>query len=145
VSERKAQRVAPRGKSARAPGPERRTLIFVYGTLLVGEPNHRLLTGAQLICDARTPPRFTLHDLGPYPAMVRGGKHAVPGELYEVGEAMLAELDRLERHPRWYRRTRMILDDGRPVQTYLMTREQVARYPVIASGSWRARGSKGTP
>jgi gamma-glutamylcyclotransferase (GGCT)/AIG2-like uncharacterized protein YtfP len=125
--------------------PELRTLVFVYGTLLVGERNHRLLTGAQLLCDAATPPRFQLHDLGAYPGMVRRGKHAVAGELYEIGEAMLAALDRLEDHPRFYRRTTIVLDGGRRVQTYLLRRDQVQGYPIITSGSWRARGSKGTP
>jgi gamma-glutamylaminecyclotransferase len=132
-------------RSARPRAPEPPALVFVYGTLLVGERNHRLLTGAQLICDAATPPRFQLHDLGAFPGMVRGGKHAVAGEVYEVGEAMLAALDRLEDHPRFYRRTRIVLDGGRRVQTYLLTREQVEGYPVIASGSWRARPSKETP
>jgi gamma-glutamylaminecyclotransferase len=130
---------------ARPRAPELRTLVFVYGTLLVGETNHRLLTGAQLICEASTAPRFQLHDLGAYPGMVRRGKHAVAGEVYEVGEAMLASLDRLEDHPRFYRRTSIVLDGGRRVQTYLLRRDQVEGYPIIASGSWRARGSKGTP
>lgn len=119
--------------------------MFVYGTLLVGERNHRLLTGAQLLCEAKTPPRFQLHDLGAYPGLVLRGKHAVAGEVYEVGEAMLAALDRLEGHPRFYRRTSLVLDGGRRVQTYLLTREQVEGYPVITSGSWRSRHPKATP
>ena len=45
----------------------------------------------------------------------------------------------LEGHPRFYRRTRIALDDGSLVQTYLLTPEQVEGRPVIASGNWRSR------
>lgn len=123
---------APKGKRG-AP-----TRVFVYGTLLAGEPNHRLLTGARLVTEARTKPAFELRDLGAFPGLVRGA-HAVAGEVYEVDEPMLAALDRLEGHPRFYRRTRIALEDGAVVETYLLAPEQVEGRPVIDSGSWRAR------
>ena len=72
------------------------TRVFVYGTLLAGEPNHRLLARARLVTEARTKPAFELRDLGSSPRLVRGGAHAVAGEVYEVDEATLAALDRLE-------------------------------------------------
>jgi gamma-glutamylcyclotransferase (GGCT)/AIG2-like uncharacterized protein YtfP len=116
-----------------------RIRIFVYGTLLAGEPNHRLLTDARLIAEARTKPAFELRDLGAFPGLERGGEHAVAGEVYEVDAATLAALDRLEGHPRFYRRTRIALEDGAAVETYLLAPEQVEGRPVIHSGSWRAR------
>jgi gamma-glutamylcyclotransferase (GGCT)/AIG2-like uncharacterized protein YtfP len=70
---------------------------------------------------------------------VSGGAHAVAGEVYEVDEATLAALDRLEGHPRFYRRTRIALDDTSLVQTYLLPPEQVEGHPVVASGNWRSR------
>lgn len=115
------------------------TRVFVYGTLLAGEPNHRLLTDARLIAEARTKPAFELRDLGAFPGLVRGGEHAVAGEVYEVDAATLAALDRLEGHPRFYRRTRIALEDGATVETYLLAPEQVEGRPVIDSGNWRAR------
>jgi gamma-glutamylcyclotransferase (GGCT)/AIG2-like uncharacterized protein YtfP len=123
-----------------APRSQRRapTRVFVYGTLLAGEPNHRVLTGARLVAKARTEAAFELRDLGPFPGLVRGA-HAVVGEVYEVDEVTLAALDRLEGHPRFYRRTRIALDDGSLVQTYLLPPEQVEGRPVIASGNWRSR------
>lgn len=123
--------------------PERQqratTRVFVYGTLLAGEGNHRLLATATLVGEARTEPVFELRDLGPFPGLVSGGAHAVAGEVYEVDEATLAALDRLEGHPRFYRRTRIALDDGAAVETYLLAPEQVEGRPVIASGNWRSR------
>ena len=65
------------------------TRVFVYGTLLAGEPNHRVLAGARLVANARTEPAFELRDLGPFPGLVSGGAHAVAGEVYEVDEATL--------------------------------------------------------
>jgi gamma-glutamylcyclotransferase (GGCT)/AIG2-like uncharacterized protein YtfP len=92
-----------------APRSQRRapTRVFVYGTLLAGEPNHRVLAGARLVANARTEPAFELRDLGPFPGLVSSGAHAVAGEVYEVDEATLAALDRLEGHrPRRRRRRR---------------------------------------
>ncbi|WP_408890098.1 gamma-glutamylcyclotransferase [Myxococcus faecalis] len=51
----------------------------------------------------------------------------------------LDALDRLEGYPRFYRRTRISLDDGALVETYLLTPEQVEGRPVIVSGNWRSR------
>lgn len=103
------------------------------------EPNHRLLSSAKLIGEARTEAVFELYDLGAFPMLVKGGRHAIVGEVYEVDAEMLAALDRLEGHPRFYRRTRIALTDGTKVETYLLTPEQVAGRPIVASGNWRER------
>ena len=126
-----------------APKGQRGALVrvFVYGTLLAGEPNHRVLAGAKLVAQARTEPAFELRDLGPFPGLVRGGEHAVVGEVYEVDVPTLAALDRLESHPRFYKRTRIALE-GALVETYLLTPEQVEGRPIIASGNWRQRGKE---
>ncbi|TQF11040.1 gamma-glutamylcyclotransferase [Myxococcus llanfairpwllgwyngyllgogerychwyrndrobwllllantysiliogogogochensis] len=113
------------------------TRVFVYGTLLSGEPNHRLLRGARLIGPARTRPRFTLHDYGPFPALASGGKHAIEGEVYEVDALMLAALDRLEGHPRFYERTSIALDGAGRVEAYLFPKGRLADCPIIESGCWR--------
>lgn len=114
--------------------------VFVYGTLLRGERYHDLLSGARLVAEARTPPGFRLVDLGEYPALVRGGHGSVVGEVYEVDDATLAALDRLEDHPRLYRRTPIVLaGEGAAAEAYLLDAERAAGLPVIASGSWRAR------
>jgi gamma-glutamylaminecyclotransferase len=121
---------AGRGASAR---------VFVYGTLLRGESNHRLLAKARFVGEGRTRPEFRLHHLGGFPALVAGGVHAVEGEVYEVDEATLAALDALEGHPRFYRRVPISMEDGASVEAYLLRAEQVEGRPVIDSGSWRLR------
>jgi gamma-glutamylaminecyclotransferase len=113
------------------------TRVFVYGTLLSGEPNHRLLADAALVGAARTEPEFDLVSLGAFPAMVPGGRTAIAGEVYEVDRPTLDALDRLEGHPRFYRRRAVRLDDGGEVLAYLLTPDQVRGRPRIESGDWR--------
>lgn len=111
-------------------------IVFVYGTLLRGEDNHRLLDRARYLGDARTTASFTLLDLGAWPAMIAGGS-VVHGELYGVDAATLRELDELEGHPDEYRRTAIELADGRTADAYLLVEPVGAR--VIDSGDWRRR------
>ena len=115
------------------------TRVFVYGSLLSGEANHRLLARARRVGEARTAPGFALHDLGAYPAMVAGGARAVAGQVYDVDAKTLARLDVLEGHPRYYRRAAIALADGTSAETYLLTHAQVEGRPLIASGNWRGR------
>lgn len=89
--------------------------VFVYGTLLRGEPNHYILEHACFVREARTPAVFTLRDMGAFPALLADGSTAVLGEVYDVDAATLARLDRLEGHPRLYRRTPIALSRRPPV------------------------------
>jgi gamma-glutamylcyclotransferase (GGCT)/AIG2-like uncharacterized protein YtfP len=109
--------------------------VFVYGTLLRGEPNHRKMSGARFVREARTEPAFTLVDLGPFPALREGGATVVVGELYEVSDAKLAELDLFEGVPRLYERVLVRLEDGEVVNAYVQ-RGAFRTRDVIASGDW---------
>lgn len=130
----------PAGSPAKpARSPALGTRVFVYGSLLSGERNHHFLARSQHIGEARTRPMYTLFDLGAYPALVAEGTTSITGEIYEVDEATLAELDRLEGHPRLYQRTPIILANNTPVVTYLMDAARVEGCTPITSGSWRTR------
>ena len=111
--------------------------MFVYGTLLSGEPNHDLLAAARFLGPARSAPCFALVSLGAYPAMVRAGNVAVVGELYEVSADTLRVLDHLEGHPDLYQREDIRLADGRGALAYLLNRERGADRPQIPGGDWR--------
>ncbi len=113
--------------------------IFVYGTLLRGESNHRFLARASFVAEARSEPWFELVDLGHFPALIAGGQTAVHGELYRVDDETLSRLDRLEGHPHFYTRTNIALADGVHAQTYLLPAHQAAGARRITSGSWRTR------
>ena len=108
--------------------------VFVYGTLLRGEPNHLLLDRADFVREATTDPEFDLIDLGAFPAMRSGGSTAVRGEVYEIDMITLDLLDKLEGHPIFYLRETISLD-GEDVFTYLLD----APGDPIPNGSWRER------
>jgi gamma-glutamylcyclotransferase (GGCT)/AIG2-like uncharacterized protein YtfP len=110
-------------------------LVFVYGTLLRGEVNHRLLAGARFLGEHRTDPCLTLYRLGAYPGAVRGGRTAVSGEIYRVDSATLRLLDRLEDSPRLYKRE--TLGTPRGAAWVYLYRGRVGGRPVIPSGDWR--------
>ena len=111
-------------------------LVFVYGTLRRGEANHGFLRGAKCLGMHRTERRYTMHDLGAYPAIVEGGTTAVLGEVYAVDNKMLARLDRLEDYPEEYSRGRVKTPFGWAwIYLYCGAPENGA---AIASGDWCA-------
>ena len=107
----------------RRPEP-RATRVFVYGTLLKEEPNHRVLRTARFIARARTAPRFTLLNMGPFPGMLDEGNSTIEGEVYDVTEPILRALDRLESHPHFFRRQWITLGDRSHAQAYLLRAER---------------------
>ena len=110
--------------------------VFVYGTLLRGEVNHHLLSGARLLGPHRTAPCFTLFLLGAYPGAVRTGTAALVGEVFRLDPAGLERLDRLEEYPRLYARRPLPSPYGR-AWIYLY-RGCLCDRPVLPCGDWRA-------
>ena len=124
-------------------GRDGRRTVFVYGTLRVGESNHHLLCDAHgvayRVATTRTAPRYTLLDLGRYPALVEGGSTAVVGELYRVAPAALAALDLLEGHPDLYERRPVWLADGASAEAYLLPGGRAAGGIPLPGGDWVRR------
>jgi gamma-glutamylcyclotransferase (GGCT)/AIG2-like uncharacterized protein YtfP len=117
-------------------------LIFVYGTLLRGEANHpQLMSDAAFVRDACTEARYELVDLGGYPALLEDGHTAVSGEVYEVDDVLLEQLDVFEEVPFLYQRKPIRLADGY-VDAYVMPREQAVGAPRITDGDWRNLGRR---
>jgi gamma-glutamylcyclotransferase (GGCT)/AIG2-like uncharacterized protein YtfP len=120
-------------------------LLFVYGSLMRGEPNAARMAGASLQERAWTAAAYTLVDLGAWPALVEGGSDSVAGEIYSVSAAERDALDDFEEHPRLYVRAPVLLADGRTIDAYLLPRARVqTRGGVrIPSGDWKKRGRAG--
>lgn len=117
------------------------TNVFVYGTLRMGEYNSPLLGDARLIGDFKSAAKYTMYDInGGFPAIIGGGSTQIVGEVYEVDDATLARLDRLEGHPNFYRRDPIDVEgfEGEVI-AYFMPR--AADYPVITSGDWVNRAA----
>lgn len=110
-----------------------------------GERRHGMLSRARLIGEARTAPRFTLHDLGRCPAMTAGGITAVHGNLYEADGPTMIAIDAYECHPRYFRRQTIPLDDGGVAVAYLVAPGRLRGFPTIAAGDWRLRSRPRPP
>ena len=113
--------------------------LFVYGTLMRGEPEHARLDGAQALGPATTEACFDLVDLGAEPALVPGGTTAVTGEVFAVPPAVLASVDVYHGHPLRYRRGAIRLADGRVVEAHQLAADQTRGRRRIRSGDWKSR------
>lgn len=82
-----------------------KTILFFYGSLRRGGTNHRLIADQTFLGEAVTAPKYRLLDLGKYTGLIRDDANgvAIPGELWEVTECCLGELDDFEGldYPRW--------------------------------------------
>ena len=84
--------------------------VFVYGTLKEGFANFGINTGRRIPGDYRTAERYPLHIVTEYhiPWLVNrpGSGERVTGQLFEVDDNTLREMDRLEQidEDGWYAR-----------------------------------------
>lgn len=111
-------------------------LVFVYGTLRQGEANHHYLAGSQRLGMWVTPPSYALHDLGPYPGL-SAGQQSIQGEVYQVDDSTLAQLDILEDVPVEYRRENIDTPYG---LAWIYIYQDTSRLnSLIESGDWCQR------
>jgi len=123
------------------PGPVE-CLLFVYDTLRQGEPLHAQLGESRLIAVASTLPAFSLVDLGPYAALLRGGSTAVVGELYSVSLQTRRHLDVERQVPLLFNREKVQLADGSEAETYVLPADKARGRRRIAQGDWKQRFSR---
>lgn len=111
-------------------------LVFVYGTLRQGEANHHYLAESQLLGLFDTQPEYALHDLGPYPGLI-AGQQSIHGEVYQMDDATLAQLDTLEDVPVEYRRETIDTPYG---LAWIYIYQDASRLDtLIESGDWCQR------
>ncbi|GMR33114.1 hypothetical protein PMAYCL1PPCAC_03309, partial [Pristionchus mayeri] len=87
-------------------------LVFVYGTLKRGEPNHRFLSNAkgiaQFIASGVLREAYPLVIASKYniPFLLNkpGEGHRIHGEIYSVDDVTMRDLDQLEGYPDLYTR-----------------------------------------
>lgn len=102
------------------PVPPKPTRVWVYGTLKNGYGNHGLLRGSIFVGEAVSPNIFKIKCVSPsggFPIIMHG-YDAVLGEVYDVDDATLRALDRLEGTPHMYQRKMMTLDKFGVVSYY---------------------------
>lgn len=114
-------------------------LLFVYDTLRQGEPLHAQLGDSRFIGVASTLPAFSLVDLGPYAALLRGGSTAVVGELYAVSLQTRRHLDVERQVPLLFNREKVQLADGSEAESYLLPADKARGRRRLAHGDWKQR------
>jgi gamma-glutamylcyclotransferase (GGCT)/AIG2-like uncharacterized protein YtfP len=114
--------------------------VFVYGSLRRGEAAAGLLEDARFLGEHVTEPRFTMFDLGEYPAVIAQGTSSITGEVYEIDATLLARLDRYEEYPVVYTRQAVSTLWG-DAWVYLLV-EVPADVRVIGHGDWRRQNEE---
>ncbi|MFH4978922.1 hypothetical protein AB6A40_005631 [Gnathostoma spinigerum] len=105
-------------------------LVFVYGTLKNGEPNHRVMTDPttgnhHFIGRGRTESKFPLVVASkfniPFCLYSPGQGMKICGEVYAVDDDKMRALDELENHPVFYqrKRERVLIDNGAVIEPWL--------------------------
>ncbi|MDT4968199.1 MAG: hypothetical protein QOJ64_2936 [Acidobacteriota bacterium] len=124
--------------------------VFVYGTLRRGNPLSMSVRfpASKFIADARV--NGYLYDLGAFPGLLLSqAASSVIGEVYEVDDETLDQLDRFEASTNYLRKQVDIsLGDGRMMcWTYTPTAEFCSTGTLITSGDWleHARIKTGRP
>ena len=82
--------------------------VFVYGTLKSGG-TIRGLDGfgddVSIVVKAVTNyPDYDLIDLGSFPAVIKNGTYKIQGEVWEVSDEVMEQLDAIEGYPDFYQR-----------------------------------------
>lgn len=120
-------------------------LLFVYGTLKTGYGNNSrimLPAGGVLQGTARMY-GAVLYDLGSFPGLIITDNEddLVHGELWEVPDKGIPALDRLEGHPNFYCRTKVVVvdnteEDEIEVETYVWAGTPDQGMLPMAGGMW---------
>jgi gamma-glutamylcyclotransferase (GGCT)/AIG2-like uncharacterized protein YtfP len=127
-------------------------LVFVYGTLMRGGANHDVLRrlGGSFVTAATTRSPRTLVDLGPYPALLALGSREdaapVTGEVWEITDAALRELDAFEGVPDLYLRERLTVGsagrgDAIEAFVYVLAGSPPPHARVIPTGRYGRAGT----
>lgn len=114
--------------------PEKTELVFVYGSLLSGLGNNRVL-GDSLCQGLATIEGYRMVSLGAFPGLVYGDEVS-QGELYSVTAGTMARLDMLEGDGEFY--TRELTDTALgKAWVYVLPLERYGNHNPVPSGDWK--------
>jgi len=113
--------------------------VFIYGTLRRGCPGSMSIRfpNSKFVAEAKV--KGGLYDLGPYPGLrLDESNSLVVGEVYEVDDALLNELDEFEASSNYLRKQVEISFAGQKTNcwTYEPDAEFYRFEKLIASGDW---------
>ncbi|MAT38181.1 MAG: hypothetical protein CL946_01110 [Ectothiorhodospiraceae bacterium] len=110
--------------------------FFVYGLLKKGHSKHNML---QAEGGARATAQGVVMYNGPGIPFAAEGTGSISGEVYEIDEERIPELDAFEECPDLYIRKRIEveLEDGSSKQAWIYLSADAPNYPIIEDGVWR--------
>jgi gamma-glutamylaminecyclotransferase len=118
-------------------------LVFICGSALQGQPDHKNLQSAKFVKTAATRPNYRLHAAGDgwHPAIYEVDNQgiSIPGEVYELTLEQYEYL--LSTEPPNMYPSDVILTDGEAVTAMLYPRELVEKYnwlDISDYGGWAA-------
>jgi len=117
-------------------------LFFICGSALRGQPDHANLSGATLVRETQTAPRYRLHsvrDEHPGIYAVESGGIAIAGEVYEMSDEQHAHL--LATEPPDLYEAAIELEDGSSVPAMIYPRELIEARgfeDISQYGGWAA-------
>ena len=113
--------------------------VFVYGTLMRGEPAHSYLEGAVFMGEYLLR-GHEMYDLGRYPAIVPAEGGVVYGEVYRITPDMLADMDAYEDEGSlYYRKTVAVENAGGRLEAFVYVYAKEPNGKRIESGRWNKR------
>ena len=98
-----------------------KTVLFAYGSLKHSFHNHYLLERSKYLGNGYTKSKYALYERG-IPFVIKDEQVSVIyGELYEISDKTLKQLDKLECHPDWYCREQVeiITETGKNILAWL--------------------------
>lgn len=114
-------------------------LIFIYGSLRRGSARAMSVKFPQSKFIAEAQVNGSLHDLGAYPGLLLDNSSSlVTGEVYEVDDETLSELDEFEASSDYWRQPVEIFVGAERIKgwTYAPNPESCAARSLIPSGDW---------
>jgi gamma-glutamylcyclotransferase (GGCT)/AIG2-like uncharacterized protein YtfP len=117
--------------------------LFVYGTLLTGQPAFDLIAAASIRAASARVAGLSMYNVGRYPMATPGAGELI-GELHwlytQLYAQLLVDLKAYE-GPEYTRRRCLarLVEDNTSVEAWVFVGEQAygARFPAIAHGDWR--------
>ena len=124
--------------------------LFVYGTLRKKDSRSSFLKNSKYLGDFVTQPKYSLYNLGSFPAVTKNGDTAIVGEMYQINDAdTLYQIDLIEGHPNFYTRLPIDIDYSQSnsivnnnsqsnidCEAYFILNLDVTKYQKIISGDW---------
>jgi len=121
-----------------------KNLVFVYGSLLEGLHNHSVLGKHKKLVGTGNIKGFNMWSINDaFPAIMPVRKGIIVGEVYEVDDETMVDLDRLEGNGFMYQRELVFvrMKDSELIRAwiYVYIRQDISKgiCPFIPNGDWR--------